>query len=124
MGIDSTTLNKRWIGHLASDTVIDAHNWMYPLAYGFIFSEMENNWTWFMNHLKKAIGDLSLLAVCMDVCKGSENEVKNVFPNVDQREHFFHASYEGENFLEVWKDVSCSKSILGRGVHRTNDIYF
>ena len=117
MGIDSTTLNKRWIGHLASATVIDAHNWMYPLAYSFIFSEMENNWTWFMNHLKKAIGDLSLLAVCMDVCKGSENEVKNVFPNVDQREHFFHAPYEGEKNLEVWKDVSCSKSILGRGVH-------
>ena len=53
---------------------------MYPLAYGFIASENTDNWTWFMEQLKKAIGDPPLLAVCSDACKGLENAVKNVFP--------------------------------------------
>ncbi|XP_066358573.1 uncharacterized protein [Miscanthus floridulus] len=63
---------------------------MYPLAYGFIASETTDNWTWFMEQLKKAIGDPPLLAVCSDACKGLENAVKNVFPNAEQRECFYH----------------------------------
>ena len=112
LGIDSTALNGRWNGHLPSATTVDGHNWMYPLAYSFIFSEMENNWTWFMNHLKKAIGDPPLLAVCTDACKGLENTMKNVFPNAEQRECFF-PSYEKfcEKIPRVWRDVSCSKSL-------------
>jgi len=90
LGIDSTALNGRWNGHLASATTVDGHNWMYPLAYGFIASQTEDNWSWFMNQLKKAIGDPPLLAVCTDACKGLENAVKNVFPNAEQRECFFH----------------------------------
>nr|XP_034569455.1 uncharacterized protein LOC117833969 [Setaria viridis] len=90
LGIDSTALNGRWNGHLASATAVDGHNWMYPLAYGFIASEIGDNWTWFMNQLKNAIGDPPLLAVCTDACKGLEKAVKEVFPNVEQRECFFH----------------------------------
>ncbi|XP_066374661.1 uncharacterized protein [Miscanthus floridulus] len=40
--------------------------------------------------LKKAIGDPPLLAICSDACKGLENAVKNVFPNAEQRECFYH----------------------------------
>jgi len=43
-----------------------------------------------MEQLKKAIGDLPLLAICSDACKGLENAVKNVFPNAEQRECFYH----------------------------------
>jgi hypothetical protein len=38
-----------------------------------------------MEQLKKAIGDLPLLAICSDACKGLENAVNNVFPNAEQR---------------------------------------
>jgi hypothetical protein len=90
LSIDSTTINGRWNGHLAAVVGVDGHNWMYPLAYGFIASETENNWTWFMQQLKKAIGDPPLLVVCIDACKGLENAVKNVFPTAEQRECFLH----------------------------------
>jgi transposase-like protein len=63
---------------------------MYPLAFGFIASETEDNWTWFMNELKQAIGELPLLAICTDACKGLENSVQKVFPTAEQRECFFH----------------------------------
>ena len=86
LSIDATTLNGRWNGHLAAAVAVDGHNWMYPVAYGFIASETTDNWTWFMEQLKKAIGDPPLLAVCSDACKGLEN----VFPNAEQRECFYH----------------------------------
>ena len=88
MSIDATTLIERCNGHLPATVAVDGHNWMYPLAFGFIACETTDNWTWFMEHLKKAICDPLLLAVCSDACKGLENAVKNVFPNVEQRECF------------------------------------
>jgi hypothetical protein len=89
LSIDSTALNGRWNGHLAAAVAVDGHNWMYPLAYGFIASETENNWTWFMQQLKKAIGDPPLLAVCTDACKGLENAVKNVSQPQSKENAFF-----------------------------------
>ena len=90
LSIDATTLNGRWNGHLAAAIGVDGHNWMYPVAYGFIASKTTDNWTWFMEQLKKAIGDPPLLAVCSDACKGLAKVVKNVFPNAEQRECFYH----------------------------------
>lgn len=51
LSVDSTALNGKWNGHLAAATAVDGHNWMYPLAFGFIDSETEDNWTWFMTQL-------------------------------------------------------------------------
>jgi transposase-like protein len=86
LSIDGTTLNGRWNGQLAAAVAVDAHNWIYLVAYGFIASETTDNWTWFMEQLKKALGDPPLLDVCSDAYKGLENAVKNVFPNAELRE--------------------------------------
>lgn len=108
ISIDSTHLNGKWNGHLAAVTGLDGHNWMYPVAFGFFDAETELNWTWFMRQLKKAIGDLPVLAVCTDACKGLENAVKTVFPNAEQRECFRHLmgnavkKFRGENFSRMW----------------------
>ena len=70
ISIDSTHLTGKWKGQLAVVTALDGHNWMFPVAYGFIESENEDNWAWFMNQVKKAIGDPPVLAICTDACKG------------------------------------------------------
>jgi hypothetical protein len=57
LSIDATTLNGRWNGDLAAAVGVDGHNWMYPVAYGFIASVTQDNWTWSLQQLKKAIGD-------------------------------------------------------------------
>jgi hypothetical protein len=80
ISIDSTTFNGRWNGHMATATAIDGHNWMYPLAFGYIDGETIDNWTWFMTQLHKATGHLPVLAICIDACKGLEKAVKDVFP--------------------------------------------
>ena len=90
LSIGATTLNGRWNGHLAVAIGVDDHNWMYLVAYAFIASETTDNWTWFMQQLKKAIGDPPLLAICSDACKGLEKAVGSVFPNAEQRECFYH----------------------------------
>ena len=45
LAVDSTALNGRWNGHLAAACTIDGHNWMYPVAFGFIDGETTDNWT-------------------------------------------------------------------------------
>jgi hypothetical protein len=88
--VDSTALNGRWNGHLPSATAVNGHNSMFPVAFGFFESEMEDNWKWFMQQLRKAIGDLPVLAVCSDACKGLTNAMRDVFPNAEKRECFRH----------------------------------
>ena len=108
LSIDSTALNGRWRGHLASCTALDGHNWMFPIAIAFIDSETEENWTWFMSQLNKALGPVSPLAICTDACKGLENAVKKVFPAADQRECFRHLmgnfakKFKGDVFGRMW----------------------
>jgi hypothetical protein len=36
-----------------------------------------------MIHLRRAIGNLPLLAVSTDACKGLENAVKDIFPHAE-----------------------------------------
>ncbi|XP_008679794.1 uncharacterized protein [Zea mays] len=90
LSLDSIALNGRWNGHLPSATGVDGHNWMYPVAFGFFEFENLDSWTWFMTHLHKALGDMPLLAVCSDACKGLTKAVATIFPNAEKRECFRH----------------------------------
>ena len=106
VSVDSTALNGRWNGHMAAATAIDGHNWMYPLAFGFIDGETIDNWTWFMTQLHKAIGHLPVLAICTDACKGLEKAVKDVFPQAEHRECFRHLM---QNFIKRFGGDTYSK---------------
>jgi hypothetical protein len=128
LSVDSTRLNGRWCGQLATACGVDGHNWMYPVAFGFIDFETQENWTWFMEHLWRAIGNPPVLVVSSDACKGLENVVKVVFLHAEQSECFRHLmgnyvkKYEGaENMYlaaracrkvvhDHYKAIVCSKS--------------
>nr|AGR45850.1 mutator-like transposase [Zea mays] len=90
LSIDSSALNGRWNGHIAAATAIDGHNWMYPVAFGFIDGETNDNWAWFMRQLKNVVAEVPNLAVCTDACKGLENAIKEAFPQAEHRECFRH----------------------------------
>lgn len=113
--IDSSALNGRWNGHIASAAAIDGHNWMYLIAFGFIDGETEDNWTWFMRHLKNALGEMPVLAVCTDACKGLENSVAVVFPQAEQRECFRHLM---QNFIKRYSGEAFSKMYLAARTYR------
>ena len=96
---------------MAAAVAIDGHTWMYTLAFGFIDRETIDTWTWFMTQLYKAIGNLLLLAICTDACKGLEKAVKDVFPNAEHRECFRHLMqnfikrFDGDIFLKMYPVV-------------------
>lgn len=108
LSVDSTHLTGKWKGQLAAITALDGHNWMFPVAFGFIESETTNNWTWFLDQLKKAIGTPPSLAICSDACKGLENAVQKVFPSCEQRECHRHLmqnfvkKFHGPVFGHMW----------------------
>ena len=106
IGVDATKLNGKCTGQLASATAVDGHNWLYHLAYVVFDSETEENWTWFMEQLQRAVGIPEGLAICTDACKGLETAVGAIFPTAEYRECMRHLygnfmkSYQGDVFTE------------------------
>jgi hypothetical protein len=39
---------------------------MFPVAFGVMDSETNDNWIWFMKMLREAIGSPSVLAICTE----------------------------------------------------------
>lgn len=72
VSIDASCLNGQYTGQLASATSVDGHNWLYHLAFAVFHSETENNWKWFLQQLRRAIGSPEGLVICTDACKGLE----------------------------------------------------
>ena len=94
---------------------------MYPVAFGFIDGETTDNWTWFMTQLHKAIGDLPVLAISSDACKGLENAVKNVFPRAEHRECFRHLM---NNFIKKFGVTYSLRCILQPDLREEVHQYF
>ncbi|KAF0911780.1 hypothetical protein E2562_012281, partial [Oryza meyeriana var. granulata] len=86
LAIDSTFLTGKFKGQLAIACAVDGHNSMFPVALGIFDLETNENWMWFMQQLKDAIGTPRGLAICTDVGKGIDSAVHEVFPNAEHRE--------------------------------------
>lgn len=67
IALNYTDLDGIYSGKLACACALDGHNWMYPVAWAIFDSASNENWTWFMEQLKKAIGNLPGLAISADV---------------------------------------------------------
>lgn len=69
---------------------VDGHNWMYPVAIGVIDSETNENWEWFMNRLKEAIGNPVGLTFSTDCGQAVMHGVSAVFSYAEHRECMYH----------------------------------
>uniref|UniRef100_A0A453M650 SWIM-type domain-containing protein n=2 Tax=Aegilops tauschii subsp. strangulata TaxID=200361 RepID=A0A453M650_AEGTS len=90
LAVDSTFMTGGFKGQLASATAVDGHNWMYPVCFGIFDSETNENWIWFMQLLRQAIGSPTGLAICTDAGQAMMTGVKEVFPEAEHRECMFH----------------------------------
>ena len=90
LAADSTFLTGKFKGQLAVACAVDGHNWMYPLGLGVFDSETTENWSWFFQQLKNAIGTPPGLTICTDAGEAIMAGVAAVFPNVEHRECMVH----------------------------------
>jgi hypothetical protein len=90
LAIDSTFLTGRFRGQLACAVAVDGHNWMYLVAVGVFDSETTENWKWFLERLRDAIGVPQGLAICTDAGQAVMAGVKDVFPTAEHRECMLH----------------------------------
>jgi hypothetical protein len=104
LAVDSTFLNGRFRGQLCVACAVDGHNWMYPVAVGVIDSETNENWKWFMERLKEAIGNPVGLTFSTDCGEPVMHGVSEVFPTAEHRECMYHLvqnfkkNYSGQVF--------------------------
>ncbi|WVZ52457.1 LOW QUALITY PROTEIN: hypothetical protein U9M48_003511 [Paspalum notatum var. saurae] len=90
IGVDASSFTGQYSGQLASATSVDGNNWLYYVAYGFFWTETEDNRKWFMKQLNRAMGCPEGLVICTDACKGLEIAVGVVFPQAEHRECMRH----------------------------------
>ncbi|RVW61547.1 hypothetical protein CK203_066201 [Vitis vinifera] len=57
IAIDSAHMSGPYRGALFSATAYDANDAMFPLAFGVMSSENYDDWSWFLQNLKKLVGD-------------------------------------------------------------------
>ena len=50
-------------GALFSATTYDANNSMFPLAFGVMSSKNCEDWSWFLENLKKVVGDKEVVII-------------------------------------------------------------
>ena len=53
LAVDATALNGRWKGQLVAACAVDGHNWHFPVAFGVLEVESEENWTWFFGEIAR-----------------------------------------------------------------------
>jgi hypothetical protein len=90
LAVDSTFLCEKFRGQLCIACAVDAHNWMYPVAIGVIDSKTNENWVWFLERLKEAIGTPPGLTFCTDCGHAVMHGVSEVFPHAEHRECMWH----------------------------------
>jgi hypothetical protein len=108
LGVDATFLSGKYTGQLAATIGVDGHSWMFPVAFGVFEKETKENWVWFMEQLKLAIGEPKGLAIHTDACKGLESAISMVYANCEHRECMMHLmlnfkkNFKGDILDNMW----------------------
>ena len=61
-----------------------------------------------LSSVAQGCGNMPLLALCSDACKGLKNAMNNVFPHAEKRECFRHLI---QNYIKIWQSIAVTSSI-------------
>lgn len=75
LGCDSSFLTRKYTWQIAAAVGVDGHNWLFPMAYAIFDKENYENWEWFMQRLKQAVGTRDGLVIHTDACKGCKQQL-------------------------------------------------
>jgi transposase-like protein len=102
MAIDGTFLKARFIQTLLLAVGIDANGHNLLLAWAVVESENTNSWSWFLNHLKRAIPQCLQMTLISDRDKGLLAADVVLGPGVDRLVCCFHLKC---NFVKRYRGV-------------------
>ncbi|KAL3675654.1 hypothetical protein R1sor_025602 [Riccia sorocarpa] len=83
VGLDAChSKNQRYPSFIMLATCLDGNNNISIIAYAIVDRENEENWVWFLVHLRGAVAgiDSPEIQYVSDRCKGIINAVRNIFP--------------------------------------------
>ncbi|KAH6803348.1 hypothetical protein C2S51_034794 [Perilla frutescens var. frutescens] len=88
--LDATSLKSKFQESLLTATAVDADDGFFPVAFGIVDTENEDNWHWFLEQLKSAISTSSPLTFVSDREKGLEKSVREIFENAYHGYSIYH----------------------------------
>ncbi|CAL5358174.1 unnamed protein product [Camellia sinensis] len=124
VGLGGIQLKNKYLGTLLSATSFDADGGLFPLAFGVVDVENDENWMWFLSELHKALEantekilDLTFLS---DGQKGIVDAVKRKFPGS------FHAFCMKHLSESIGKEFKNSRLVhlLWKAAYSTTTIGF
>ncbi|PWA93277.1 PB1 domain-containing protein [Artemisia annua] len=96
--LDSTPLNSRYQGTLLTATSADGNDEVFPVAFGVIDDETDDNWRWFLTELRNALPEHLTITFVADFQKGLRESVPEIFG--DQCFHAYCLGYLAEKFVK------------------------
>ncbi|XP_010551020.1 PREDICTED: uncharacterized protein LOC104821747 [Tarenaya hassleriana] len=77
--LESSPLKSKYLGTLLTATSADGDDEVFPLAFGVVDSETDDNWRWFLLQLKSALSGSCPITFVADRQKGLRESIPDVF---------------------------------------------
>ncbi|XP_017231450.1 uncharacterized protein LOC108205860 [Daucus carota subsp. sativus] len=77
--LDYTPLNSKYKGMLLSATAADGNDAFFPLAFAVVDEESDENWHWFLSHLKDVASTSQRITFVADFQKGLVEALREIF---------------------------------------------
>ncbi|XP_012838824.1 PREDICTED: uncharacterized protein LOC105959301 [Erythranthe guttata] len=103
LALDGTFLSGKHRGIHLSALAKDSENGLFPVAFGIVNEETDDNWAYFLRHLKTAIGTDRVLTFLSDRNHGILRGVKEIFPDCG---HIFCLVHLQNNLLHKCRGCS------------------
>ncbi|XP_031476140.1 uncharacterized protein LOC116247876 [Nymphaea colorata] len=104
--LDRAYIKSKYLGTLLCAAAVDGDGSVFPLAFGIVDVESDENWMWFLSELRKLLGvnteNMPRLTVLSDRQQGIVDGVETHFPTAY---HGFCLRYLSENFRDEFKNT-------------------
>ncbi|KAL6838651.1 hypothetical protein ACP4OV_031365 [Aristida adscensionis] len=103
--IDMTDLKGKYLGKLMCASAVDADHRMFPVAFGIVDVENDDNWIWFVSELRKMLGvNTDKMPILTILSERKPQVVEAVEMNFPTAFHGFCLRYVSESFRDEFKN--------------------
>ncbi|CAL5330506.1 unnamed protein product [Camellia sinensis] len=106
LGLDRTFLKSKYLGTLLLATGFDGDGALFPLAFGVVDEENDDNWMWFLSELRNLLEvnteNMPRLTILSDRQKGIVDGVETNFPTAF---HGFCMRHLSDNFRKEFNNT-------------------